>query len=207
MSDCKHGKIYKLVSNQTDQIYIGSTAQKYLCSRLHNHKSDYKKHQNGKHRYVTSFDIIKLGDAKIILLEKYSCNSKEELTAREEYWRKKLEHKTVNKQVCSTGINLNYRENKQEYMKQYQQMNREKLLEYYKSRYQNKKEQINKRNMDNYYKHRNERSEKAKAKTTCSCGVEIRKADMNRHRRTVKHRTMLNDLFWKNYNELMSSFH
>ena len=36
------GKIYKIVSSQTDKIYIGSTCQKYLCNRMNNHKQNLR---------------------------------------------------------------------------------------------------------------------------------------------------------------------
>ena len=39
----QQGKIYKLISSETDKIYIGSTCKKYLSQRLQDHKTDYKK--------------------------------------------------------------------------------------------------------------------------------------------------------------------
>ena len=46
--DCSLGKIYKIVSNQTDDIYIGSTCQKLLSTRLGKHRDDYKRWVEGK---------------------------------------------------------------------------------------------------------------------------------------------------------------
>ena len=46
--DYSLGKIYKLVSNQTDDIYIGSTCQKLLSTRLCGHIQDYKRWVEGK---------------------------------------------------------------------------------------------------------------------------------------------------------------
>ena len=54
-------------------------------------------YQNKKFHYLTSFDIIKLGDVEIILVEKYPCTDKNELHARETYWIEKLKDITVNK--------------------------------------------------------------------------------------------------------------
>ena len=37
------GKIYKLVSDETDDIYIGSTCQRLLSKRLGQHRDHYNK--------------------------------------------------------------------------------------------------------------------------------------------------------------------
>ena len=43
-----NSKIYKLISDHTDKIYIGSTFKKYLTSRKAAHKSNYKAFKNNK---------------------------------------------------------------------------------------------------------------------------------------------------------------
>ena len=58
-SKYQRGKIYKLISNQTDDIYYGSTIEKTLSNRLGGHRSQYKLWLNNKSNYVTSFEIIK----------------------------------------------------------------------------------------------------------------------------------------------------
>ena len=77
-----HAKIYKLVSNQTDKIYFGSSCN-LLRIRLAQHKSSYKQWLAGKRRYVTSFEIAKYDDCNIILVEEISYQTKEQLSARE----------------------------------------------------------------------------------------------------------------------------
>ena len=99
MIDYSKGKIYKIVCNTTGLIYIGSTVQDYLCNRLAGHKQKYKRYLKGKNHFVTSFDIIKNDNYKIILIENYPCNSKEELHREE---RKYIETiKCVNKYIPS----------------------------------------------------------------------------------------------------------
>ena len=61
-------KIYKIVDNTNDNIYIGSTC-KTLQRRLSKHKSDYKRFLKGLRRNITSFDILKNNNYKIELLE------------------------------------------------------------------------------------------------------------------------------------------
>ena len=76
------GKIYKIISSQTEDIYIGSTNQHYLSSRLAKHRYDGQK--------CSSYLITKYKDCKIILIENYPCNDINELRAREQYWIDKL---------------------------------------------------------------------------------------------------------------------
>ena len=108
----KLGKIYKLCSNKTDKIYIGSTAQKYLSTRLARHKQYIKEWMNGKHNYVTSFEMFKFDDVKIILIESYPCDNKDQLHAREQYWIDQNKDICINHQKAFTGISsrLSYAE-------------------------------------------------------------------------------------------------
>ena len=72
----QRGKVYKLISNQTDAVYYGSTIEDTLTNRLSGHRRGYKCWLNGKHYYyVTSFEILKYEDCKIILVESYPCNT------------------------------------------------------------------------------------------------------------------------------------
>ena len=96
MPDYSNGKIYCIRSYQTDDVYIGSTTQK-LCRRMTDHRRDYKNYMNDKHHYLTSFDIIKLGDAYIELIENYPCSCREELHKKEGMYVRKM--KCVNKNI------------------------------------------------------------------------------------------------------------
>ena len=82
--DYSQGKIYKIITPHCDKYYIGSTADS-LNGRFANHIQDYKKFIKGKHAFVSSYDLFKLGldDVRIELLEKFPCNSKKELERRE----------------------------------------------------------------------------------------------------------------------------
>jgi len=91
----KDAKIYLLVSKYTNKVYVGSTYKK-LSSRLTEHVSDFKRHQKGCFNYLSSFEIIKSGDARIVLLEDFPCNNKEELFIRENYWINKYKNRCVN---------------------------------------------------------------------------------------------------------------
>jgi hypothetical protein len=103
MPDYNNGKIYKIECFITGEIYIGSTCEPTLARRLAKHVSDCKRWRGDKGRKTTSFDIIERGDYKIILIEKFICNSKDELTARESHYIKeyKLIGKCINKRIES----------------------------------------------------------------------------------------------------------
>jgi len=126
--DYKNGKIYKIVSHQTDKIYIGSTCTP-LRKRLWYHKADYRKWKRGKHTYTTSYEIIQYGDAEIILIANAPCNSKEELHSIERSYIEGTE--CVNKNIPGRT------------MKEYTEANKEKRKAYYQA---NKKKIIAQRN-------------------------------------------------------------
>lgn len=96
MPDYSRGCVYYIFSPQTDKIYIGSTTARLLSKRHNDHKNKYKLYLNGKFNYNTSFDIIKYGDTQIVLIEKYPCQSRNELECRELYW---IEHEDY-KDIC-----------------------------------------------------------------------------------------------------------
>ena len=89
------GKIYKIVCNVTDLVYIGSTCEPTLARRLTKHVNNYKRYLDKKYHYTSSYDILESGDYDMILIESYPCNSKDELHARERYWTNQI--KCVNK--------------------------------------------------------------------------------------------------------------
>ena len=74
------GKIYKIVSDSTDKIYIGSTV-KTLEERLEGHEDNYECWFNSdfKSVYCTSFEILKYGNYQIVLLEEIVCSCRSEL--------------------------------------------------------------------------------------------------------------------------------
>jgi hypothetical protein len=79
-----NGKIYKIVGSGL--TYFGSTCETTLARRLAKHISTYKCYKNGKGSYIRSYDIIELGEYTIVLLEKFSCECKDELHARERFY-------------------------------------------------------------------------------------------------------------------------
>ena len=88
--------IYIIRSPNTDAVYISSTRMR-LRDCLTGHRGAFK---GGKSR--PSKDVIGAGDAYIELLEKYPCDSKKELTAREKIVKQRfniISHNEVNNEV------------------------------------------------------------------------------------------------------------
>ena len=82
MNKFQNAKIYKIVDNTSDLIYIGSTC-KTLNQRLKKHESDYKSFKAGKYHFITSFKILENNDYKIELIKLFPCQNKQELNIAE----------------------------------------------------------------------------------------------------------------------------
>ena len=117
----QEGKIYKIVSSQTDRVYIGST-YKPLYERFASHGYDFKYYMKGTYHYVSSFELLRFDDAEIHLVESYPCESKQALEIRETHWMNQYRAVIVNKQIASSGLTK----------LEYRTVNREKMIQYLK---------------------------------------------------------------------------
>ncbi len=114
-----NGKIYKIIDNTNNNIYIGSTI-KTLKRRL-------QIHINGLN--CISKDIIKNNNFKIELIENYPCNNNNELRKREQYYINNL--KCINIRNAYTDMK-EYRIKNKDYYKEYNTEYRIKNKDYYK---------------------------------------------------------------------------
>ena len=110
----QRGKIYRITSDQTDRVYIGSTTEKTLACRMRKHRDNYRRYLAGNHHRVTSFDILRYADAQIILIENYPCQNKDELRAREQHYIAINAGHCINKHKA-----LQTAEERQKYLKDY----------------------------------------------------------------------------------------
>ena len=98
----KNGKTYKLISDETDFIYVGSTTQQ-LSKRLYEHKRDSKKGCKSK-VYETMRDVG-IDTFRIVLINEFPCENKEHLCKEEERCRKEIaEDKLLNTQRCYANV-------------------------------------------------------------------------------------------------------
>lgn len=98
MVNYSNGKIYKIASLNTNKIYIGGTTER-LSVRMAKHRYSCKTYGS-----YTSKDVIKYGNAFIILIEKYPCTDRDELRAREQHWIDKFKNICVNHNAAYTGL-------------------------------------------------------------------------------------------------------
>jgi len=250
MPNYARGKIYKLTHPHTDDIYIGSTTEKYLSRRLVGHKTKYKIWKAGKFRYVTSFKLFELGadDVKIELIECCPCTCKEELHKKEgehikgtkcinknvagrtltEYYqdnretilKKVKEYRETNKEAIVKKAK-EYRETNKEaiakQMKEYIEDNKEAMVKQWKEYYEANKEAIAKKNKERYQANRETILKKAKEyheankeaiskrmkkynednkakrsqKVTCVCGSVVCKSSLSIHKKSEKHKKLI----------------
>ena len=73
-----YGRVYKIVSSETPNVYVGSTVSS-LSQRFSEHRTDYKKYINGKFNYISSFELMKFVDVKIELLHEGFFDTKADL--------------------------------------------------------------------------------------------------------------------------------
>lgn len=171
------GKIYKIISNETDKVYIGSTIQK-LNMRIVQHRKDYRKYINNEYHYVSSFDILQYPDAKIILIETYSCDDKEQLRAREQYY--------IETTINCANKNYAYIADKSQ---EWHNRNKERTAEINKESYERNKER---RKADEELQQR--LKEKAKEIVECECGTKVTQGCLSKHKKSPKHYQIMNNI-------------
>jgi hypothetical protein len=99
MNKYQDGKIYLIYSKKYPLIYYGSTTRT-LEDRLKEHERDCELFLNEKGKYTSSFEIIKLGNYDILLIEDFPCNSKKDLLRREGEYIKQNFCLCVNKKIA-----------------------------------------------------------------------------------------------------------
>lgn len=161
----QNGKIYKIISSQTDKIYIGSTYET-LTERFSRHKNHFKGDSlPGK---MSSVEMLKYDDAKIILLQNYSCDNKRELHKKEN------EYILLNRDIC-VNKKLAYHP-KADIAREYYLKHRKEHNEYGRKYYILNKE-----------KQKLQTQQRAKIDYNCVCGSVVRYTKKSDHHKTKKH--------------------
>ena len=114
----KQGLIYEIVCNLTGERYIGSTFEPTVARRISKHRTI-----NG----CSSKTIIERGDYRYGLLETIFINSRDELRMCERKWYDNLPNINKQRPYCSLD---ELKISKKEYVKEYQEQNRDKRKEY-----------------------------------------------------------------------------
>lgn len=133
------GYIYKLKSNKTDKVYIGSTSLS-MNDRLIRHKACFMRYNRGLGRYNTAFQLLVYRDCDCEILEIVHFNDKWFLRERETFHMGL--NKCVNKRKALFNYDTYYQDNK-ERIKAYYQANKEHKKQYQRLRYNRKFKKLN----------------------------------------------------------------
>jgi hypothetical protein len=154
--------IYKLCCKDPSitDIYIGSTTNKHRRKQEHKSRCN-NPNAKGYNYYIYQFirNNGNFDNWDMIIIEEYSCESKNQLEMRERYWIENLQS-TLNK-IIPTRTKREYYED-----------NREEILKCEKEYYENNKEEIN---------------EKKNEKIECECGCKISRTNISTHKKSNKH--------------------
>lgn len=164
MPNYQKGKIYKIIQLDNDEnFYVGSTV-KTLSGRMSGHRARSKVEDCENLKFYKHVRENGLWDNyKIILIENYRCNSKDELNAREEYWRKLLEPTLNSNSAYQTPEEL------KDYHRRYRKTDKSKEYQ------------------QQYDKMRNA------TKFDCECGGHTSLNDKAKHSKTMKHQKWIHN--------------
>ncbi len=127
MVNYQNSRVYKLVSDIDNKVYIGATTTR-LCRRRAQHRSMAKIKPNRP--VYKHFNEIGWDHVFIVLIEKYPCADKEELHKKERWYIDHTEA-TLNKQL-PTRTDKEYRDDHCDEILQYRKDHRDEIIEYRK---------------------------------------------------------------------------
>ncbi len=155
----KIGRVYKIITAQSNEVYIGSTFNK-LKHRFHCHKNDYRRWKSEGARWCSSYELFEkygIENCKMMLIKEYEVIDRNHLSVYETLWIKKL--KSINEVEPSGGLL------KKQYQKKYREENKDKIKKYYEENKEKIKEHSKKyyeENKDKSKKYREENQDKIK---------------------------------------------
>jgi len=165
MPDYSKCLIYKLCCKDLNvkEIYVGSTCN--FTRRKGEHKS-YCHNDKDRHYHLKVYKFIRdnggFQNWDMILVEEYPCENKQQKLQRERYWYEEL--KASLNYDYPARIKKEWYEDNKEFVKKYQEANKEKI------------------------------SERKKTKVICECGEEVGKSHLARHKKSQKHLENLSNL-------------
>ena len=153
-----------------------------MARRLAGHVGNYKKYLNGIYHYVSSFKVLENDEFDAVLIEKFPCDSKDELFAGERYWTKQIN--CVNK-IKNQGllIELGQVEYSKQQGKKYREANKDKIYakdKIYREQNIDKKKEYYENNKVKITEYKNENHE-------CQCGSTFTINNRGQHLRSKKH--------------------
>ena len=180
-SESIHGRIFKIVSSETDDVYVGSTTQT-LKERFGQHRSYYNNYLNGKSKYVSSSAIMKYVDARIELLHEALFESIADLHRLEGQYMQTTDN-CINRYIAGRSSRQYRLDNADVLLQQkkiYRARDPEKWKQYIKEYQDNNKDKIRERN---------------KQPIQCPvCKSNLQHGEKARHERSKKHQSALSQV-------------
>ena len=189
--------IIKHKTDDTKRVYIGSTIN--LKERIWKHKSSCNNEKNKNYNNKIYQYLRENGgfiQYEFIILECYVCNFKHELLCKEDDYIKMYDNNLNQLRAYLTDEEHKMKNN--EKSKKYYDDNKEKIKEEYnenkdifsqrrKKYHEKNKDIINEKKKEKYNENKEKINEQRKEKITCECGSIVRKTDITRHCKSLKH--------------------
>ncbi len=182
--------IYKIYcrDNKITDCYVGSTEA--YNKRYNKHNSSCNNTNDPKYNYkVYKFIRANGGMDNFIIEQIIDCNVEDRYDAELYYF--KLFKATLNTIYPKRSDKQYWIDNRQkisEQRKQYRENNKQTITEQQKQYYENNKETI----LEKTKQYRENNKEKRKIKIECECGSLVRKSDISKHRKSIKHQNYIN---------------
>jgi len=178
--------IIKHKTDNTKKVYVGSTND--FKRRISQHRKNCNNEKNKKYNFKLYQYLRENGGFymyEIIILECYVCNFKNELYYKEDDYIKIYDNNLNSKRAYLTYEE--YKKKNNENAKKYYEEHRQERNEYKKKYYEENKEKIYKKNKKYRDENKDKISEQRKEKINCECGSIVRKNDIARHCKSLKH--------------------
>ena len=187
------GVIYKIVCNDTNETYYGSTTnykQRVGCHLTRTEKQKSK----GK---CKSWDIINRGNFTFSIVETLKCETKTDLLIRERYY-------IENNECVNETIPYKTKDEIKESKKEYFLKHKETILEYRANYRKENRERLNKMELERYNKNKDEINKKIRETPPClcECGISYKIQHKNRHLQTARHKKLLEKNMLENMNNV-----
>jgi hypothetical protein len=192
--------IYKIQHiDKEDLLYVGSTTDFTQRKTQHKHKC-----KSGTAKlYQMIRDNGGWNEFNMVVIKKFCCENGQEAKAEEDRIIRQMKCNMNMRRAYTTNEEKKeyYEQNKErlnEQSKQYYERNKEQKKEYYennkekiKQYYEQNKEQIKERRKEYYEQNIEKIKQYQEEQIICVCGCPVRKVNLPRHRRTMKHRNIL----------------
>jgi len=176
-----NGKIYKLIDNTNNNVYIGSTCNS-LKDRLKGHRDKYNENRKKdcKAKGNSSYDIIKNNNYKIELLEYFPCKSKQKLLNKEREYIQNTNCINILRPIITYQEMLDND-------KQWKKNNRDKVKIHGQNKYKKHRDKILESRKIYYEANKDKIKERNSEKIQCdNCFSTTRRGDLAQHKRSLK---------------------